>query len=80
MQHLQQLSWVVTDEVLSTLVDGKLPLERAEDASPTEGGGGASIDELEQLLRQRLPQTSVHLFRLPEYAANRYSLSVVQED
>lgn len=73
MSHLQQLSWVITEDIISSLPDGRLPLH-------VEEADGATIDELEELLRKKLPNTSVHLNRLPEYAARRYSLSMNQDD
>lgn len=72
MSHLQQLSWVVTDEILSTTTDNKLPLD--------SGDRSVTLDELQDLLRQRLTSTIVHILRLPEYATHRYGLSVTQED
>ena len=73
MTHLQQLCWVVTEDIISSLADGKLPLQ-VDDAA------NVSVEELEELLRKKLPNTLVHLNRLPEYAARRYSLSMKQED
>ena len=79
MPHLQQLSWVVSDEILSTTADSKLPLSKTEDDG-TESDASVTLDELQDLLQRRLSQTNVHLLRLPEYAAHRYSLSLTQED
>lgn len=75
MQHLQQFCWVVTNEILDACADGKLPLGLGQE----DEQGSASLDEIEELLRQRLPQTNVRLLRLPEYATHRYSL-VDRED
>lgn len=71
MSHLQQLSWVVTDDILSTCPNGKLPLDLKIGESPMEkeidDGEGLTINELQEILRQRLPQTNCALVRLPEY-------------
>ncbi len=69
----------MSDEILSTTADGKLPLVKVG-GDETEGDGSVTLEELQDLLRQRLTQTNVHLLRLPEYATHRYSLSVTQED
>jgi hypothetical protein len=79
MSYLQQFSWVVTDETLNSVTEDKLPLKIKEDDA-TERRENVTLDELQDLLRQRLPNTNVQVTRLPEYATNRYSLSVSQED
>ena len=79
MSYLQQFSWVVTDETLNSVTEDKLPLKIKEDDA-TERRKNVTLDELQDLLRQRLPNTNVQVTRLPEYATNRYSLSVSQED
>lgn len=79
MPHLQQLSWVVTDEILSTRSDGKLPLASINE-SEAETSESVTLDELHDRIRQHLSSTSVHVLRLPEYATHRYSLSATQED
>lgn len=79
MSNLQQLSWVVTDEILGASEDSQLPLESNGD-SESERKETVSVDDLQNLLRQRLAHTSVQILRLPEYATHRYGLSVTQED
>lgn len=67
----------MTDEILSTTTDNKLPLE----SEASEGSEGhVTLDELQDLVRQRLAHTNVHILRLPEYATHRYGLSLTQED
>merc|ERR1712071_338180 len=80
MKNLQQVTWIVTEEILDQ-VDGKLPLAATNKESPEEEKEQSiSLEQLQDLLRQRLAQASVRLLRLPEYATHRYSLSMSQED
>lgn len=81
MKNLQQVTWIVTEEILDQ-VDGKLPFTAINEESTEKEDGEQSIllEQLQDLLRQRLPQASVRLLRLPEYATHRYSLSMNQED
>jgi hypothetical protein len=80
MPYLQQLSWVVTDETMGSLAEEKLPLKIKEDDATERKEVNLTLDELQDLLCQRLPHTNVQVTRLPEYSTNRYSLSVSQED
>lgn len=85
LSHLQQLSWVVTDEILANFADSKLPIkskekQEEEEKDGTEGKESVTLDELQDLLHLRLSNTNVQLIRLPEYATHRHSLSVSQED
>ena len=73
MRNLQHVSWVITEEILS-LVDAKLPLVEGDTIL------SVSLEELQDLLRRQLPQTSVRVVRLHEYATSRHSLSLNQED
>ena len=79
MSFLQQFSWVVTDETMNLGTEDKLPLKIKEDDA-TERQENVTLDELQDLLLQRLPHTNVQVTRLPEYSTNRFSLSVSQED
>ena len=80
MTHLQQLTWVVTNEIVnSSAPEGKLPLSLHP---PAEGEEEelTTLDGLADALRQRLPTTNVTVLPLSEYATHRYSLSVNPED
>ena len=68
MTHLQQLSWIVTDEIMQFCVNGKLPLSHngENQIAEVENTEGFTLDELQELLSQRLPQTNCTLMRLPE--------------
>ena len=76
MKNLQQINWVVTDEILNTVANCKLPF--VSETSPNERA--VTLDELQELLRQQLTNTHVKIVRLPQYATVRYSLSSNQED
>lgn len=78
MKNLQQVSWVLTEEILND-VDGLLPLAPSGDDEETQDSS-LTLEQLQDLLRRRLPQANVRLLRLPEYATHRYSLSMNQED
>ena len=68
MTHLQQLSWIVTDEILQFCINGKLPLGNISEhqIAEIENSEGFTLDELQDILSQRLPQTNCTLLRLPE--------------
>jgi hypothetical protein len=76
MKNLQQINWVVTDEILNTVPNCKLPF--VSETSLNERA--VTLDELQELLRQQLTNTNVKIVRLPQYATVRYSLSSNQED
>lgn len=69
MTHLQQLSWIVTDEILQICGNGKLPLGNIDEQqiADVENSEGFTMDELQDILSQRLPRTNCTLMRLPEY-------------
>ena len=96
MKNLQQVTWIVTEEILDQVdgklplaaTNKESPEEKKEEEQDEEEQEkekeeqeqSISLEQLQDLLRQRLAQASVRLLRLPEYATHRYSLSMSQED